>query len=436
MLKTLAVYVCLLCFVSTALCVQKVEAQGVDAAADDLAARFRAMEERIHALEAEVELLHAVLSATSVSTPEVPAPATTASAAQPASPAASPGNLQAPSVPLPVYGGAASQTKILNPDIGVIGNFTGASGHNRVDPSAALSLAESEISLQAIVDPYARADFFVALGEEGVEVEEGYITFPALPGGFLLKAGRMRAGFGKVNALHNHSLPWIDRPLAAFNLLGGDPEEADAGIKDAGFSVSRILPVPGETFWEVTAEMYRGDSGTLFQANRRSDLSAVGRLRAYRDLTESTNLEVGGSYARGHNDQGTDFITRLFGADATLRWRPLRRAIYRSFLARAEVAWSRRQEVAATQRALGFFASAEYQFARRWSAGGRFDWSERAREAREHDSGGSLLLSYRPSEFSQIRGQLRRTRYAEGFTAHEFLFQFLFSLGAHGAHPF
>ncbi len=114
----------------------------------------------------------------------------------------------------------------------------------------------------------------------------------------------------------------------------------------------------------------------------------------------------------------------------------MRRAIYRSFLARAEVAWSRRQEVAATQRALGFFASAEYQFARRWSAGGRFDWSERAREAREHDSGGSLLLSYRPSEFSQIRGQLRRTRYAEGFTAHEFLFQFLFSLGAHGAHPF
>ncbi|MCH7978376.1 MAG: hypothetical protein IH935_05295 [Acidobacteria bacterium] len=431
MLKTLAVYACLLCFVSISVCVQKVEAQGVDAAADDMEARFQAMEERIQALEAEVELFHAVLSATSVSTP-----AASASAAQPASPAASPGNLQAPSAPLPVYGGAASQTKLLNPDIGVIGNFTGASGHNRIAPSAALSLAETEISLQAIIDPYAQADFFLALGEEGVEVEEGYITFPALPGGLLLKAGRMRAGFGKVNALHNHSLPWIDRPLVAFNLLGGDPEEADIGIKDAGFSVSRILPVPGETFWEVTAEMYRGDSGTLFQASRRSDLSAVGRLRAYRDLTESTNLEVGGSYARGHNDQGTDFITQLFGVDATLRWKPLRRAIYRSFLARAEVDWSRRQEAAATQRALGLFVSAEYQFSRRWYAGGRFDWSERARNAAEHDSGGSLLLSYWPSEFNQIRGQLRRTRYAEGFTANEFLFQFLFTLGAHGAHPF
>ena len=52
------------------------------------------------------------------------------------------------------------------------------------------------------------------------------------------------------------------------------------------------------------------------------------------------------------------------------------------------------------------------------------------------DTGGSLLLTYWPSEFSQIRGQLRRTRYGEGLTANEFLFQFQFSMGAHGAHPF
>ena len=36
------------------------------------------------------------------------------------------------------------------------------------------------------------------------------------------------------------------------------------------------------------------------------------------------------------------------------------------------------------------------------------------------DTGGSLLLTYWPSEFSQIRGQLRRTRYGEGLTANEF----------------
>jgi hypothetical protein len=35
-----------------------------------------------------------------------------------------------------------------------------------------------------------------------------------------------------------------------------------------------------------------------------------------------------------------------------------------------------------------------------------------------------------------VRGQYRRTNYAEGVTADEFLFQFLFSIGAHGAHVF
>jgi hypothetical protein len=35
-----------------------------------------------------------------------------------------------------------------------------------------------------------------------------------------------------------------------------------------------------------------------------------------------------------------------------------------------------------------------------------------------------------------VRGQYRRTKYAEGVTANELLFQFLFSIGAHGAHAF
>ena len=40
---------------------------------------------------------------------------------------------------------------------------------------------ESEASFQAVVDPYARADFFIAFGEEGVELEEGFITFRRCP---------------------------------------------------------------------------------------------------------------------------------------------------------------------------------------------------------------------------------------------------------------
>ena len=75
----------------------------------------------------------------------------------------------------------------------VIGDFLGAAGRNHVEDSPALQLEESEASFQAVVDPYARADFFISFGEEGVEVEEGFITFTSLPGGLLTKVGKMRA---------------------------------------------------------------------------------------------------------------------------------------------------------------------------------------------------------------------------------------------------
>ena len=82
------------------------------------------------------------------------------------------------------------------------------------------------------------------------------------------------------------------------------------------------------------------------------------------------------------------------------------------------------------------YASGEYQIGRRWFAGARYDWSERAIDPLLEDQAVSGLLTYWPSEFSQVRGQYRRTKYAEGVIANELLFQFLFSIGAHGAHVF
>lgn len=179
----------------------------------------------------------------------------------------------------------------------------------------------------------------------------------------------MRAAFGRVNTFHNHTLPWVDRPLVAFNLEGGSIKEADVGIKDTGISVSRILPAPKGLFLEGTGEIFRGDSGTLFQSSRRTDVSVVGPLKAYRDLTESTNIELGGSYARGHNDLGSSFVTQLYAMDATLRWKPVRGPRLHSFAARSELVWSHREELSATQRAFGLFGSAEYQLGRRWFTG-------------------------------------------------------------------
>ena len=396
--------------------------------------KIRDLEDRVISLEGQVRTLK-----TQQAPPPEPAAAPEAAVApQPSGPiaqAAASAYAETSSQGGVLGGAGGSAAKALNPDISAIGDFISVAGHNPVQPSPSLQMHESEIGVQAIIDPYARGDFFLSFGEEGVTLEEGYITLTALPGGFVAKVGKMRSAFGKVNTLHNHVLPWVDRPLVTNNLVGGED-----GLDDAGVSIERILPAPKGIFLEATGQLFRGDSGNaqspLFVSSSKDDVSAVAHLRGYRDLTESTNLDLGLSFARGHNDQGSNFLTHLYGIDATLRWKPLRRSIYHSFIGRGEFIWSQRQQFPVEQRSFGFYTSGDYQLGRRWFVGGRFDRSSRSEFADLTDQGASAVLTYWPSEFSQIRGQYRFIHYAGNIDTNELLLQMMFSLGAHGAHPF
>jgi hypothetical protein len=425
-----------------------VPAPGVSSDVSALEQKIRDLEDRMVMLEGQVRQLKpqgALAPSENIASPATPssAPATQAQVTTPQEAVRSTASA-GDNVRLGGAGGAAA--KALNPDISVIGDFIAGAGHNPLNPTPSFQMHESEVGLQAIVDPYARADFFISFGETGVNVEEGFITFTALPSGFVAKAGKMRSAFGKVNTLHNHVLPWVDRPLVSQNLVGGED-----GIDDAGFSVEHIIPAPGKWFLDFTGQAFRGDSADVYTSSNKNDLSVVGHLRGYRDLTDNSNLDLGVSYSRGHNLFGSDFITNLYGIDATYHWKPLRRSIYKSFIARSEFIWRQQNQpsllacqtitcpvntAAGFQRAFGFYASGDFQFARRWFVGGRVDQSDRAFDSHLTDKGGSFVLTYWPSEFAQIRGQYRFTRYADRFDAHEAFIQLQFALGAHGAHPF
>src|SRR6202166_3483814 len=341
-MKKLMLVSAISCFVFTAYAQQAPPADPAAPPAQET--RMKALEDQVRTLAEEVAVLRGELKA--VRDAKSPEPASDARVLL-ASSHIDPGTLAtSAAIPLPAsepsqltqtqavggatqqqtYGGATSNAKLLNPDISLIGDFIGTAGHNIVSPSRSLELHESEVGLQAIIDPYARADAFISFGETGVNVEEGYVTFTSLPAGLLMKVGKMRADFGKVNTIHNHALPYIDRPLATNNLVGGED-----GIDDAGISISRFLPAPKDWFFEGTGQFFRGDSSTVYAANRRQDLSVVGHVRGYRDLSESTNLDLGISYSRGHSNLGfnfgPNFLTNLYGGDARLRWKPLRRAI-------------------------------------------------------------------------------------------------------------
>jgi hypothetical protein len=425
-----------ICFFALVVSSMVLGQQGSAASSGDdntaLQQKIRDLEDRMIALEGQVRTLKSQAGQAPLGGP---APASAEAQATTPAEVSPPAGESVASALVSLGGAGGSAAKALNPDISMIGDFVAFAGFNPIQPSPSMQMHESELGVQAIIDPYARGDFFLTFGEQGVGLEEGYITLTALPGSFVARVGKMRSAFGKVNGMHNHVLPFVDRPLVTQNLVAGED-----GIDDAGVSVERIIPFPKGIFLSATGQVFRGDSGEgeelVFHAQTKSDVSTVEHLRAYKDLTESTNLELGASYARGHNELGSAFITSLYGVDATLRWKPLRRAIYNSFVARSEFIWSQRQETSSVQRAFGMYASAEYQLNRRWFLGGRFDWSARARAADVTDKGGSVILTYWPSEFSQIRGQYRFTNYAGDQKTNELLLQLLFSLGAHGAHPF
>ncbi|HET7433239.1 MAG TPA: hypothetical protein VFN10_00860 [Thermoanaerobaculia bacterium] len=335
-------------------------------------------------------------------------------------------------------------SKALNPDISVIGNFIGHAldqnpyeSLNAIgDTRSPIALDEVEVAYEAFVDPYAKGKFFISVGPDEIDVEEGYAQFVALPWGLTAKAGKTKATFGKANTWHTHVRPWVDQPLMVSRFLG------EEGVADVGLSVSRDVPNPFGAFTEVTGEVYSGDVENVFGRRSDNDLLYNAHFKFFKDITENSNIELGTSWMRGGlPDTDVAGHNRLAGVDATYRWKPLAASIYHSFVARFEGVADQRSDF--DRNLYGWYASADYQLGQRWFTGVRLDSADRflplndeAIDGRRTDHALSATLTFWPSEFSQVRGQLRRTRFENGPSFNEFLIQLQFAIGAHGAHAF
>lgn len=62
--------------------------------------------------------------------------------------------------------------------------------------------------------------------------------------------------------------------------------------------------------------------------------------------------------------------------------------------------------------------------------------SEASTGTQVNDDGTSAVVTFWPSEFTQLRAQYRRARFGEDPAANELFLQAFFTIGAHGAHPF
>jgi len=334
----------------------------------------------------------------------------------------------------------------FNPEVSVIGWLQAETG--RRNPASVASeepvfhFKEAELSLQSNVDAYGRAEFFIGFdGEEGVELEEGYFDFTSLPYNLGLKAGKFRNNFGKFNRTHVPETSFADRPLVHEQFFG------DEGLSAPGVSLSWQIPNPW-LFAEITTEVVNNpdaDEVPAFGKARKRELLYVNRLSGYHDITEALNITLGGSYANGAAGQELIAVpvssrtlkSELAGFDLTLRWKDPRKANYRSALWQTEALWSKRDaENESHIGSWGMFSHLQYQFARRWKTGFRYDYTQLPTDGTMHEAGGLAYLTFMPSEFSLISLQGRRARRFDQKKETLGWLKVTFNIGPHGSHPF
>ena len=254
----------------------------------------------------------------------------------------------------------------LNPEISVTGDVRFQA--TRPGPQEnGVDIREFEFSFQSALDPYASTKIFVAFEGGEIDIEEGYVFWSGIPGGFRVDLGRIRQQIGELNRWHSHALPEAEYPLVIREYFG------EEGLIGNGLSVYWIAPVsgPGEGTHELWAQPSLADNEVLFDGGTR--LSILGHLNNFWQLNSSTYFQLGGTVVYGKNPD-VDLKTSVFGADFRLTWRPPERAQYRSFTLRSE-GYAVRKEYAGTgDTRYGGYVGAEYQLSRRLFAGARLDY--------------------------------------------------------------
>ncbi|HEY6975626.1 MAG TPA: hypothetical protein VH396_05015 [Chitinophagaceae bacterium] len=321
----------------------------------------------------------------------------------------------------------------VNPDIGVIGDFQG-SYISKGDKNFDMYLNETELSLQAVVDPYLRADFFLSFGRDpetnkyGVEVEEGYLTTLSLPAKLQLKAGKFREAVGRINPTHPHALPFIDLPNAYVNYFGPD------GLNDEGISLSWLIP--NKAFYqELVFQTTSGFSETpSFSRSEGDHLIYLGHLKNFFTLNDNTTLELGLTGISGPND--SSHITNMGAADLTYKWKPVQLNTYKSVTWQSEFYYSNAHYTGNKKNSFGLYSFLEYQLAKRWFLTGRYDYAQKPYDKSIAEQAYSLTGGWYATEFSKIELEAKTTDDNIESRFYQAWIRCIFVIGAHGAHQY
>jgi hypothetical protein len=416
----------------------------------DYDARVGKLETRIQQLEATNAAM--ADAATAAAAPPQPAP----------SPPPSGGGANAfnPSISV-ILGGSYTNAQRDPADWNIAG-FTPAG--DEIGPGdRSFNLGESELTVAASVDPYFTAQLTAAItGENEIGVEEAFVRTTALPDGFTAKLGRFFSGVGYLNEVHAHAWDFVDQPLVYQAMFGGQYTQNGAQVK---------WIAPTDVFLEFGAEAGNGESFPGTRRDRNGINGATLFAHAGGDVGDYASWRAGVSWLdtraedRNLGDPLLDGFTgssKTWVADAVFKWAPSPR---RQLKVQAE--YLRRTEngdftfdpagfglpAAYDNTQSGWYLQSVYQFAARWRAGVRYDRLDsgspdyRALVGGPVDFGSldslhpervSVMLDWNPSEFTRLRAQydFDDARDDGGQRDRIFRLQYIFGIGAHGAHKY
>jgi len=236
-------------------------------------------------------------------------------------------------------------------------------------------------------------------------VEEGYFVLKKLPlldeapGGLKLQVGRFRPTFGRINKIHDHDLPWMDRPPSFAEYFG------EEGFVQDGLSAQMFVPVPGENdTLEATVQVVNGGDLPIGADNHAENPAYLEHLSWFWDVAPGHDLEIGESAYFGHFDQDGNQSTQILGLDATYHWKPYIAGEWHSFLIGAELfAASVEQPAGPSSRPLGWYAWAQYQFDQNTYLSVRYDWHEALADNSIESRQIGTYLTYYTTEFLRFR---------------------------------
>jgi hypothetical protein len=348
-----------------------------------------------------------------------------------------------------------AQKKILpsefNPAIGLVGetvfsyNSRGSdqTGNGRAGGFDVFQRS-LELDFSASVDPFAKgyavlnASADAASGEASLGVEEAALQTTSLPWGLELKAGRFFAEFGKLSDIHDHELPFVNRPLALDQYIGGES-------RTDGAQLSWLLPT--DHYISAVAGFGNGFGGGSPLNNPGAyrplgGLNYFGRLSTYFDLTPDLEMETGvsGLINPTTQDRGgvlvqpdgstlTEKTRRVAGLDLRFSYVPLADNEYRRLDWGTELLYGDTRywtdpdgslnpanggrpsgdEAYGSIGSLGLYSYATYKWNRKWSAGFLFDWVQSPQNNSVETFAYSPYLTFAVSHWNQLRLQYTHT---------------------------